>query len=212
MTKDYKGRQSGPRPRQARRRSCFFWFVTGAVLGGFGVGLMWVLKQPGPPPPAGSVAKKQNNPAPKPRFDFYSILPEMEVVVPDEELKEKPASFPKPKSPPPPAQPATEPKQAQTPPAPPEEQTPPPSAPRASADGTSYLLQIASFRGRSDAERLKAKLALLGIRAQIQRVTINNKDTYHRVRAGPFKGKEALNKARELLSSNGFQSVPIRLK
>jgi cell division protein FtsN len=71
---------------------------------------------------------------------------------------------------------------------------------------------VASFRAHSDAERVKAQLALLGIHAQIQRVTINDKDTYHRVRAGPFRSKQALNQARTLLSSNGFQAVPIKLR
>ncbi|MGA7980671.1 MAG: SPOR domain-containing protein [Chromatiaceae bacterium] len=210
MTKDYKARPVTPRVRRGRQGSCFFWFVTGAVLGGFGVGVAWILRQPGPPPAATTAAKTQSQPVTKPRFDFYNILPEMEVVVPDEELSGKAPPVPKPTPPQPPTQPVPERTRAQAP-EPAQQQTAKP-APAATDDGGSYLLQVASFRAEADAERVKAQLALLGIHAQIQRVTINNKDTYHRVRAGPFRDKQALNKVRSLLSSNGFQSVPIKLK
>ena len=72
-------------------------------------------------------------------------------------------------------------------------------------------MQVASFRKASDAERLKAKLALLGVQARIQRVTVNGKG-YHRVRTGPYKGKQEVNKTRALLSSKGFDSIAIKLK
>ena len=50
-TKDYKT-QERPRPRLARRGgSGFFWFVTGAVVGAFGVGLAWTLQNQAPPTP-----------------------------------------------------------------------------------------------------------------------------------------------------------------
>jgi cell division protein FtsN len=203
MTKDYKARPVTPKARRGRQGSCFFWFTTGAVLGGFAVGLFW-LRQPAPHPagPA-TAAKAQSPPVTKPRFDFYSILPEMEVVVPDDELAGK-SSPPRPPVKPPPAQAQSQPQAPAS--------KPPKPVPAANDEETSYLLQVASFRAHSDAERVKAQLALLGIHAQIQRVTINDKDTYHRVRAGPFRSKQALNQARTLLSSNGFQAVPIKLR
>ncbi len=64
---------------------------------------------------------------------------------------------------------------------------------------------------RENWERLKAKLALLGVQARIQRVTVNGKG-YHRVRTGPYKGKQEVNKTRALLSSKGFESIAIKLK
>jgi len=73
-------------------------------------------------------------------------------------------------------------------------------------------LQVASYRTVADAERLKARLALLGMQAQIQQVTVNGKDTYHRVRTGPYKGKESVNEARALLTRNGLESIAIKLK
>ena len=72
-------------------------------------------------------------------------------------------------------------------------------------------MQVASLRKASDAEQLKARIALLGIRSNIQRVTVNGKD-YYRVRAGPYQGKQEVNKTRALLSSNGLQAMAIRLK
>jgi cell division protein FtsN len=71
---------------------------------------------------------------------------------------------------------------------------------------------VASLKNPADAERLKAKLALLGVQAQIQRVTINGRDTYHRVRAGPYRGREAVNRARTQLARNGMESITIKLK
>jgi cell division protein FtsN len=138
----------------------------------------------------------------------------MEVVVPDKELEEK--APPRPRPLPPPATTPTA--QAQVPKPPDrlrekqaERQAPKPP-PTTAEERTSYFLQVASLRAQSDAERVKARLALLGVHAQIQRVTINNRDTFHRVQAGPFRSKQALNQARALLSSNGFQSIPVRLK
>jgi cell division protein FtsN len=199
-TRDYRARE---RSRSGRGRrgggSGFFWFVTGAVFGAFGVGLAWML-QDRMPAASAPIAQIQTQPPTKPRFDFHHILPEMEVVVPDDELTAAapPPPPPKPKQQelPKPAQP--EPKQAAMPEEP-------------GADSASYLVQVASFSKASDAERLKAKLALLGVRVRVQQVTVNGKP-YHRVRAGPYRGKREVNKARALLSSNGLESIAIKLK
>jgi cell division protein FtsN len=131
----------------------------------------------------------------------------MEVVVPDEELRT--AALPPPK----PLAPTKQ--REQEKPAKPKQRKPEPAAkPEKSAqatDGTAYLVQVGSFRQPADAERLKAKLALLGIQARIQRVTVNGK-TYHRVRAGPFMGKQEVNKTRSLLSGKGLESITVKLK
>ena len=122
-------------------------------------------------PAAPATAAAEQRPSAKPRFDFYNILPEMEVVVPDEELVGKPPVIPPKPLSPQKEEPATKAAEAV------EEKTA--SAPIPAASGNSYLLQVASFRTVADAERLKARLALLGIQAQIQQVTVNGKDTYH---------------------------------
>lgn len=209
MNKDYKTRTS-PRARRGHRGSGFFWFVTGAVVGAFGVGLAWTLEnaERSAPPSAPAAQAEEQVPPAKPRFDFYNILPEMEVVVPDEELTAAPP--PVPVKPPRKPEPAAKPPEEKTVAKAPEKKTEPKPSP--SNDGASYLLQVASYRSVAEAERLKARLALLGMQSQIQQVTISGKDTYHRVRAGPYRGKESANIARALLTRNGLESIAIKLK
>jgi len=135
-------------------------------------------------------------PPPKPRFDFYTLLPEMEVIVPDEEVT------------PPPAPPVHQPAAASKP----AEQQPPARPAAAATPAETYLLQVGSFRNGEQAERFKAELALLGLETSIQKVTIDNKDTYHRVRVGPFHDSGSLNNARSRLSKQGIQSSVIKIK
>ena len=190
MPRDYKHR-ADPRPQERRQKPCWQWFTIGLLVGLFTAGLAW-LKLGAAPPGGKLLGKAQQHPTganetsrlpPTPKFDFYTILPEMEVVIPEEEIE--------PPSPPP--------KTAKEPP-------PQPTA------GESYILQTGSFRSHSDADRMRARLALLGIEAEIQKVTINNKDTFHRVRSGPYRGREQLARIRDRLSENQISSLVIRLK
>jgi cell division protein FtsN len=75
----------------------------------------------------------------------------------------------------------------------------------------SYYLQVGSFKNGGQAERFRAELALQGMQTNIQTVTINNKDTYHRVRVGPFFSFEALDKTRQTLKKKGIESTPIKI-
>ena len=127
------------------------------------------------------VAPKVRNepvPAPKPRFDFYNLLPEMEVVVPEAEIKGTPTRE---------------------------------GVKRVEKPGT-YLLQAGSFRNRKQADQLRAKLGLLGMETRIQTVSVNSKQSWHRVRVGPFNNLRDLNQARSLLKKNGVDAILIRLK
>jgi len=212
-TKDYKTGER-PRPRHARREgSGFFWFVTGAVMGAFGVGLAWTLQDQSPPPATPSPQATQAKPVAKPHFIFHQLLPEMEVLVPDDELSGTAASPPQPRR----QREASQPTKPESRKAVTARQPPKPephkkaTAGRPAQAGASYLVQVASLRKLSDAERLKAKLALLGVRAKIQQVTVNGK-AYYRVRTGPYKGRQEVNKTRALLSRNGLEAIAIRLK
>jgi cell division protein FtsN len=144
--------------------------------------------------------------APKPRFDFYTLLPEMEVVVPEREITavQQQVTSPPPRAAPvevaQPAAPAIAPQQVPAVPA----------TPAKPAAGT-YYLQVGSFRNGVQAERFKAELALQGMQTSIQTVTINNKDTYHRVRVGPFPDLNALDKTRQQLKKKGIDSTPIKV-
>ncbi len=191
---DYKHR-AGPKKKKSKgSTSCSIWFFGGAMAGAFVVGLLWLklganlgnapvpgVSQPKPTPSA------PKNEAPKPTFEFYTILPEMEVVIPDEELMA-----------PEPSEPTN---QARV-------ETPQSTLP----SNTAYILQMGSFRKYEDADRMKAKLALIGIEAEIQRVSINNRDTFHRVRSGPYHSQRQLNAARRLAKENNIATLVIKLK
>jgi cell division protein FtsN len=128
-------------------------------------------------PPAARVAKAGPEPPPKPRFDFYNLLPEMEVIVPEQEVQGA----------------AT-----------------PEGVKKVEQPGT-YLLQAGSFRNQDQADRLRARLALLGVETTVQTVTVNDQETWHRVRVGPFDNLKDLNSARSLLKKNGIDAILIRL-
>jgi cell division protein FtsN len=83
---------------------------------------------------------------------------------------------------------------------------------KADAATGSYMLQVASLRTAADAERLKAQLAMQGIQVKVQTVTVNGKDTYHRLQAGPYQGKQAVNDARTQLKTKGMDPIPIKLR
>ncbi len=123
------------------------------------------------------VAKQAPEPAkpPKPTFDFYTILPETETVLPDWSTKGKPLRS-KPEK------------------------------------GVSYILQAGSFASFDEADQLKAKLALAGMVAQIQKVTIEGKGTYHRVRLGPYERIEQLDTAAQQLQKMGIKAIRLKVK
>jgi len=138
-------------------------------------------KQQAPPPPSDDKDK--------PRFDFYTILPELEVVIPDHDLFGK------------------EPDSSDTPAA--NKQ----SAPTSSADSNvRYVIQAGSFRNPEQADRLKAQLALQGIEASIQTVKINDNDIWHRVRVGPISDLSIVNRTRKRLQDNGIATIVVREK
>jgi len=75
----------------------------------------------------------------------------------------------------------------------------------ASAKNT-YFLQVGAFQTEDEADNMKATLALQGFEAVVQTATIPNKGVWHRVRVGPLKNLELINKTKADLASNGFKS------
>ena len=73
-----------------------------------------------------------------------------------------------------------------------------------------HVLQAGSFPKADDAEKLKAKLALLGVEANVQSATIPDKGVWYRVRLGPYKSERDLNSARSFLKQNGVDATPMR--
>ncbi|MCX7195502.1 MAG: SPOR domain-containing protein [Proteobacteria bacterium] len=75
-----------------------------------------------------------------------------------------------------------------------------------------YFLQAGSFSNADDADKLKAKLAMLGIEARVQIATIPDKGVWHRVHVGPYKGREEMNNALAMLKQNGVSATPMLAK
>lgn len=134
---------------------------------------------------------KKSPVAPKKSYDFYSVLPEMEVVIPDAELSAKAraeqqrAMTPVPNAPP-----------------------PPPSG-SVAPGSVRYLLQAGSYPDAKGADEAKAKLALLGFIARVQPVTINGK-TWHRVRVGPYASASDVETAKRSLADNGISAIALK--
>jgi cell division protein FtsN len=73
-----------------------------------------------------------------------------------------------------------------------------------------YVLQAGSYRNLSDAERVQAQLAKVGVDAKVQRVAVDN-DVWHRVRVGPINDLNELNRVRKQLQSAEVDALVIRI-
>lgn len=181
----------------------WLWLVAGigigvalallAVRSGLAPGLRPAQEQP--QPQAAGPAGSPDDAAPPARattYDFYTVLPEMEVLIPDAELRaqvraETPAAGA--------AGPGTLPAE--------------PGAAAATPAGTRYRLQAGSFRDPRPAEEAKARLALLGISASVQSVNVNG-NTFHRVYVGPYASAAEVDRVKRQLADNGVQAITVR--
>jgi cell division protein FtsN len=75
-----------------------------------------------------------------------------------------------------------------------------------------YFLQVAAFQNPSDADNLKARLALAGIETQIQTATLPDGQVWHRVRVGPFSNQDELRKSRAALKENKLEANLIKVR
>ena|SRR5258706_1419256 len=75
-----------------------------------------------------------------------------------------------------------------------------------------YFLQVAAFQNPSDADNLKARLALAGIETQIQTATLPDGQVWHRVRVGPFSSQDELSKSRAALKENKLEANLIKVR
>jgi cell division protein FtsN len=201
-----KGRQA-TRGGNGNQKPAWLWVLVGMLLG---IGLMLVvlvkewapllrnrnLPQPNP----AAVAPPHDNDAPiaeaKPKkdFDFYQVLPEAEVVIPDAELSAK----------------ARAEQQARVNP---DAATPNTSTTTAApvAGGGGYILQVGSYPDPKSADEAKAKLAMAGFVANVQPVTISGK-TWNRVRLGPYASASELEAAKRTLADNGINAIALKEK
>jgi cell division protein FtsN len=73
-----------------------------------------------------------------------------------------------------------------------------------------YVLQVGSYKNFADADRVRAKLALQGVDAKVQKVSIDN-DTWHRIRIGPIANLDELNRLRAILHKADVDALVIRV-
>ncbi|MCI3207548.1 MULTISPECIES: SPOR domain-containing protein [Pandoraea] len=88
----------------------------------------------------------------------------------------------------------------------------PPTTPPASATdnaSTGYYLQVGAFKSQSDAEQLRAKLALSGFEAKVTQRDANGL-TLFRVRLGPYGKLDEMNHVRQRLQDGGYDTAVIR--
>jgi cell division protein FtsN len=73
-----------------------------------------------------------------------------------------------------------------------------------------YVLQAGSYKNFSDADRVRAQLALQGIESKVQKVSVDN-DTWHRIRIGPISNLDELNRMRQILRKADVDVLVIRV-
>lgn len=211
MSRNSPSRSAPPR----KGGSLLAGILIGMVLGlAIAAGVAWyILRTPNPfankaqrdavrlEPDAAKPAPAKTVPAPgsevaasgvgegKPRFEFYKVLTDkQDATAPAQKDSGKPVAAE--------SKPTTA--QAAQP------------ADKAAARET-YLLQAGAFSNANDADKLKAKLAMLGMEASIQTVTAADKGILHRVRLGPYQGADEMNKTLAMLKQNGVNATPIRV-
>ncbi len=74
-----------------------------------------------------------------------------------------------------------------------------------------FVLQAASYASFNEADRLKAKLALSGLEAHIEKITIENRGDYYRVRLGPYDNLRRLDETNRQLAALGIRALRLRV-
>lgn len=129
-----------------------------------------------------------------PQFDFYSLLPEIEVSVLE---VEKPAPEIVTTGITTDAMPATEIAN---------------STEVTTTKAAHYRLQFASFRQYQDADSLKAQMAMAGIQVEIEAVTLGPNDTWYRVRSNLYPSRESAEAAKTQFQARSIQTVLLEEK
>jgi cell division protein FtsN len=186
--------------------------------------------QPQKRAPAGDQTRYESEYAPdgsvpRPRFEFYSILPELEVVVREEDalndIPERPDSAS--------AELALQRELAreeaerrarleaellarrQLGEQPTERDLYQPPAQPSREVASSYYLQTGSFQRRADADKRRGQLILMGMQVKVQPVNINGQQWF-RVYAGPFRDRSALDAALDRLRAEQVEFMIVRAR
>ena len=72
--------------------------------------------------------------------------------------------------------------------------------------GNAVFLQLGAFQHLKEADKLKAKLALLGVEASIQSTTVPGNGLVYRVRGGPYSQRDEAARIKAQLQQDGIGS------
>lgn len=75
---------------------------------------------------------------------------------------------------------------------------------------STYILQAASYSSFKDADKLKAKLALNGLSSRIEKISVEGKGQFYRVRLGPYSSTATKKDVVKRLGALGIK--PLHLK
>ena len=214
VKRDYKSKETWRDPRlqerhQVRRRGLL---VIGLVLIGLVGSIFGYIKsnkqeiavaiQAGPDELSSTLPLEPSlslPPPPKPKYDFYAVLPQRKLVIPNSELQQRQWVSPRDLDPINPQIVTMPSKTSVEAAAPPSNQAP-----------ERYLIQTGSFRSYSEADRAKAAIAMLGIRARIEKGTDAKGNTWNRVRLGPYEDLAKLQAMRQHLKQNGIDAIAVK--
>lgn len=73
-------------------------------------------------------------------------------------------------------------------------------------------LQVGAYQNPSEADNLKARLAMIGIEANVQRVDLGEKGIFYRVRLGTFPNEDDAETMRARLANEGIVATIVRSK
>src|SRR5690606_31529055 len=189
MTRDYK---PSARTRTKRATGSGSSMLVGILIGlllGLGIALAVAIYLNKVPGPFLSRAKAPEAPAPKP--EVLKPVPETTARTDDKPRFDFYSILP-----------------GNEDPAGPKPGKEPPRAPAGEIKETFYL-QAGAFHSPAEADNMKARLALLGIEANVQNAA-TDRGALHRVRIGPFSRVEEVNRTRDTLKQNGIETTLIK--
>ncbi len=189
MPRDYKNRASSRKKTTQQHTVVWWkWLLIALLIAFFIIFLMFLKgsspkKEPQKQQPATKVVtqskktpKRQDKARVEPRYDFYTILPETEIVVPDHEIYTRRR----------------------------EEHV-------GKRKASTYTVQAGSFRHFDEADKLRAKLALIGIESRVEKATVGGV-IWNRVKMGPFKSSSQIAILKKRLKSNGVDTIVTETK
>jgi cell division protein FtsN len=75
-----------------------------------------------------------------------------------------------------------------------------------------YFIQAGSFQNPAEADNQKARLAILGFESSVEPATLPDKGTWYRVRMGPYRKVDEINRVRQMLAQNNIDASLFKVK